>query len=175
MNVFNMLMPTNTKDEKIIISNNNVDEIQHPQKKKEEEELEINLNLNDYDYFDLLSVFKVKIISDNKDLVKLYDVVKKIEESCIDNQGNISKQNKQIIIFYKKAFKIIEVINLIYECNLDKYKDYYKIKNHYDILKKIPNFYKIDTDQLIKQIANIRKIDENIIDSSFFIMFLKIL
>ena len=62
MNVFNMLMPTNTKDEKIIDSiNNNVDEIQHPQKKKEEEELEINLNLNDYDYFELLSVFKVKI------------------------------------------------------------------------------------------------------------------
>ena len=35
MNVFNMLMPINTKDEKIIDSNNNdVDEIQHPQKKK---------------------------------------------------------------------------------------------------------------------------------------------
>ena len=50
---------------------------------------------------------------------------------------------------------------MIYECNLDKYKDYYKIKNQYDILKKIPNFYKIDTDQLIKQLANIRKIDEN--------------
>ena len=162
MNVFNMLMPTNTKDEKIIDSiNNNVDEIQHPQKKKEEEELEINLNLNDYDYFELLSVFKVKLISNNEDLVRLYDVVKKIEESCIDNEGNISKQNKQIIIFYKKAFKIIEVINLIYDCNLDKYKDYYKIKNQYDTLKKIQNFYKIDTDQLIKQLANIRKIDEN--------------
>ena len=33
---------------------------------------------------------KQKIISNNEQLVKLYDVVKKIEESCIDNQGNIS-------------------------------------------------------------------------------------
>ena len=44
---------------------------------------------------------------------------------------------------------------------MDRYKDYYKIKNQYDTLKKIQNFYKIDTDQLIKQLANIRKIDEN--------------
>ena len=160
-----MLMPQNTNDDKTLesydLDNDDLNKIQNPPKQKEEEELDINLNIDDYDYFDLLKVFQVKNISSKEELAKLYENVKQIEESCFDESGKITRQKKNIVVFYKKAFKIIEVINLIYDCNLDKYKDYYKIQKHYDNLKIIPKFHTLETTQLISQLAHIQSVDEN--------------
>lgn len=160
MNVFDLLMPVNTTREESIkeydLDNDNL--IQNPPKKKEEEELDLNLNIDEYDYFELLKVFQIKNINKNEDLVHLREYVNKIEESCTDEKGRITKKKHKIIIFYKKALKIIEVINLIYDCNLDKYKDYYKIKSHYDDIKNIENFFEEDTKELIKKLAVVKEI-----------------
>ena len=94
MNVFDLLMPVNTTREESIkeydLDNDNL--IQNPPKKKEEEELDLNLNIDEYDYFELLKVFQIKNINKNEDLVHLREYVNKIEESCIDEKGTITKK-----------------------------------------------------------------------------------
>ena len=177
MDLFSFLTPINTN--KIIQNENKIydidvddetsklDKIQNKPKKIDQQELSMNLKIDDYDYFELLSVFKIKQINSKDQLVQLYESVKLIEEQCNQSTNFSEKTKKNIVIFYKKAFKIIEVINLIYECNLDKYKDFYKIQTHYNNIKKIPNFYRLDTQYIINQIAVIEKIDtENSINNN---------
>ena len=176
MDLFSFLTPINTNkivqnedkiyDIDIDDESTKLDKIQNKPKKIDQEELSMNLKIDDYDYFELLNVFKIKQINSKDQLVQLYESVKLIEEQCNKSLNFSDKTKHNIIIFYKKAFKIIEVINLIYDCNLDKYKDFYKIQTHYNNIKKIHNFYKLDTQYIINQLAVIEKVDSETTDKS---------
>ena len=114
---------------------------------------ELNLNIDEYDYYDLLQIFSLNNIQDRKELIKIYDHVKLIEDNY-DGDANI-------IIFYKKAFKIIEVINQIFDCNLDKYKDFYKIQDYLIKIKKIDNFYDLPYNEIIQMLPIINDQENN--------------
>ena len=114
---------------------------------------ELNLNIDDYDYYDLLQIFSLYNIQDKNELIKIYDHVKLIEDNY-DGDANI-------IIFYKKAFKIIEVINQIFDCNLDKYKDFYKIQDYLIKIKKIDNFYDIPYNEIVQMLPIINDQENN--------------
>lgn len=170
MDLFSLLIPTNSNNihnsnDSSIYSNKSYDldkdslKAQNPPQDKVDEELQLNLSIDDYDYFELLQLFKINHISSKDQLVQLYETIQSIEKQCYSSNTINKKQKTLIIIFYKKAFKIIEVINLIFDCNLDKYKDFYKIKTHFDNIKKIQNFYKLDSQFIIKQLVNIQNID----------------
>ena len=102
----------------------------------------LDLDINHYTYEDLLLSFKVKK-EDICDLDKLREKRDKVKEKY-PNQENI-------VLFYEKAYKIIECIYELFQQNVVlSLTDLVVIQPHVEKIKRVPSFEKMIVTEVLK-------------------------
>jgi hypothetical protein len=101
---------------------------------------QVDLDINNYSYSELLDIFKLPTIDKKQSITKMNEKMNLIKDSC----------SNDIYCFFNKAYNLLLCVNNLFQNNVIlNINDEKTINNYIEKMKKIDEFEKYETSQLL--------------------------